>query len=104
MEVYVGVASKEWDVVDEEFGKSENLYIMCFLVDSEDKTIYRRSSIKATSDQFVDVILAQNTKIECFVYDTMPAEWEDGLKANGVKLYPGVKGSSIKAATDLFNK
>ena len=24
MEVYVGVASKEWDVIDEEFGKNDN--------------------------------------------------------------------------------
>ncbi len=103
MEVYVGVASLEWDVIDEEFGQKDNLYIMCFLVDPDDKTIYRRSSIKSTKDQFVDVILSQSTKVERFVYDTMPAEWEKGLADAGVKLYPGVKGSSLKAATDIFD-
>ena len=35
---------------------------------------------------------------------TMPAEWEKGLKEAGVKLYPGIKGNSIKAATGLFAK
>ena len=104
MEVYVGVASKEWDVIDEEFGKNDNLYVMCFAIDPDDQTIYRRSSIKATKDQFVEVILGQHQKVECFVYDTMPAEWEKGLKEAGVKLYPGIKGNSIKAATGLFVK
>ena len=103
MEVYVGVASLEWDVIDEDFAKKDNLYIMCFLVDPEDKTIYRRSSIKATRDQFVEVILSQSTKVERFVYDTMPAEWEKALEAAGVTLYPGRKGSSLKAATDIFD-
>lgn len=101
MEVYVGVASKEWDVIDEAFGKDENLYIMCFLVDSEDKTIYRRSSIKATRGQFVEV--AVNNKLNAFVYDTIDEKWEKELKAAGIKLYPGRTGSSIKAATDIFD-
>lgn len=101
MEVYVGVASKEWDVIDEEFGKEDKLYIMCFLIDSEDKTIYRRSSIRATKEQFLEV--AVENKINAFVYDTMDKEWEKGLEKAGIKLYPGRKGNSIPAATGIFD-
>lgn len=95
MEINVGVASNADNTIPEFFGE-ESLFFMRYLVDSEDGAIYTRSTCRCSLESFLDTVVENN--ITYFVYNTMPAECEEALKAKGVKLFPNVSGNTAKEA------
>lgn len=100
MEMYVGVASTVDNVIPEKFQTEGQIYFIRYEVDTEDSTIYTRSTVRCTKENFVQQAL--ENKIQAFVYNSIDKEIEEELEKSGIKLYPGHTGSSSKAATSIF--
>lgn len=99
-EQYVGVASTRKNMIPENFAKTDEIYYMRFEMDQDDGTIYRRSVIITTPDNFVDTV--KDNQITAFVYDSMDEDFEKALKEAGIELYPNKTGNVAKAVVSLF--
>ena len=97
MEILVGVAcNMEDNTIPEVFGGTDKECFIRFEVDAEDGTIYERSTVRTSADLFTGHVT--ETRIKAFVYNTMPAEFEEALKKMDVKLYPNTTGRVLDAA------
>lgn len=99
-EQYVGVASTRKNMIPANFEKTDEVYYMRFEMDQDDGTIYRRSVIITTPENFVDTV--KDNQITAFVYDTMDEAFEKALKDADVELHPGMTGNVAKAVVSLF--
>lgn len=99
MEIYVGVACEADNNIPKAFGGKENFFFTRFEIDVEDGTVYGRQTVRCHDDNFV--AMAEENMVKKFVYDTMPAEYEEGLKALGIELYPGRTGNYQQAALSV---
>ncbi len=100
MEIYVGVASTMDNMIPECFGGEGELMFMRYELDTEDGSVYSRQTVRCTAENFADH--AEENGVKEFVYDKMPAEMEEAIKAKGIGLHAGKTGKTVDAAKSII--
>lgn len=94
----VAVPFASGNTIPELFGNEEATNLMRLEIDSEDGTIYTRSTIRGQQNNLVNDLI--ENKVEVLVYNKMLPELEEAIQAAGIKLVPGRTGNTIQAAVD----